>query len=72
MNNFQHNADELKSWLTTTEGTLDSIEPVGVEPEKVKEQLSAQSVSLVSMATTLFVAFLSTIFETISLKPCSR
>lgn len=50
LESFQHDADELKAWLTATEGNLDSLGPVGVEPEKVKEQLGAQAVScLVSM-----------------------
>ena len=43
--NYQHDADELKAWLTATEGNLDCLGPVGVEPEKVKEQLGAQAVS---------------------------
>ena len=42
---FQRDVAELKAWLTRTEGTLNSLEPVGVKPETVKEQLSAQAVS---------------------------
>lgn len=49
VDSFHHEVDELKAWLTATEGTLDSLEPVEVEPEKVKEQLGAQAVSRFSI-----------------------
>lgn len=45
VDSFQHDMDDLKTWLTATEGILDGLEPLGVEPEKVKEQLGAQAVS---------------------------
>ena len=43
---FQLRLDELKNWLTQKEDQLASLEPVGVEPEKVKEQLAEQTVSI--------------------------
>lgn len=45
VDSFQLEVNELKAWLTETEGTLTSVEPVGVEPEKVKQQLGEQAVS---------------------------
>ena len=45
VDSFHHDVDELKVWLTATESALDNLEPLGVEPEKVKEQLGAQAVS---------------------------
>lgn len=45
VDSFQLEVNELKTWLTETEGTLSSMEPVGVEPEKVKQQLGDQAVS---------------------------
>ena len=53
LDSFQNNVDELKAWLTATEGTLASLDPVGVEPEKVKEQLGAQAVSHLFFMTSL-------------------
>ena len=51
--NFQREVDELKTWLTETEGTLSSMEPVGVEPERVKQQLGDQAVSSLALRTRL-------------------
>lgn len=45
VDSFQLEVNELKAWLADTEGTLNSMEPVGVEPEKVKQQLGEQAVS---------------------------
>lgn len=56
VDSFQHDVDELKTWLTATEGTLDNLEPVGVEPEKVKEQLGAQAVGDLLLTTRLHLA----------------
>ena len=50
---FQLEVDELKTWLTETEGTLSNVEPVGVEPERVKEQLGDQAVSSHAFRTRL-------------------
>lgn len=46
---FQVEVNELKTWLTETEGTLSNMEPVGVEPEKVKQQLGDQAVSTLAL-----------------------
>jgi len=46
---FQLEVNDLKTWLTETEGTLSNMEPVGVEPETVKQQLGDQAVSSVPM-----------------------
>ena len=55
MDNFQRDANELKAWLTATERSLDNMDPVGVEPEKVKAQLGSQAVScLVSITSKRF------------------
>lgn len=56
VDSFQHDVDELKTWLTATEETLDNLEPVGVEPEKVKEQLGAQAVGHFLLTTRLHLA----------------
>lgn len=50
---FQLEVDELKTWLTETEETLSNMEPVGVEPEKVKQQLGDQAVSSLALRTRL-------------------
>ena len=50
---FQLEVDELKIWLTETEGTLSSMEPVGVEPERVKQQLGDQAVRNLALKTRL-------------------
>ena len=41
---FQIRFDELLVWLTQTEEILATLEPVGVEPERVKIQLAEQTV----------------------------
>ena len=51
--NFQLDVSELKTWLTETEGTLSNMEPVGVEPEKVKQQLGEQAVSNLALRARL-------------------
>lgn len=50
---FQLEVNELKTWLTDTEGTLSNMEPVGVEPERVKQQLGDQAVSSLALRTRL-------------------
>ena len=50
---FQLEVAELKAWLTETEGTLSNMQPVAVEPERVKQQLGDQAVSSLSLRTKL-------------------
>ena len=42
---FQIRFEEITVWLTQTEEVLATLEPVGVEPERVKTQLAEQTVS---------------------------
>ena len=42
---LQGQVADLKIWLTETEQRLSNLEPAGVEPERVKEQLVTQAVS---------------------------
>lgn len=51
---FQLEVNELKTWLTDTEGTLSNMEPVGVEPERVKQQLGDQAVSSLALRARLY------------------
>ena len=43
---FQVRFDEVIIWLKQTEEIMITLEPVGVEPERVKTQLAEQTVSL--------------------------
>ena len=45
VDSHQLEVNEMKAWLTDTEGKLVNVEPVGVEPEQVKQQLGTQAVS---------------------------
>lgn len=53
VDSYQLEVNELKAWLTDTEGKLTNLEPVGVEPEQVKQQLGTQAVSCVAVRKRL-------------------
>lgn len=53
VDSFQLEVNDLKAWLTETEGTLTNMEPVGVEPEQVKQQLGTQAVSSLALRKRL-------------------
>lgn len=42
---FQNGLEDIEKWLKETEETIAALEPVAVEPEKVKEQLANQTVT---------------------------
>lgn len=42
---FREQLDDIEKWLKETEETISALEPIAVEPEKVKEQLAQQTVS---------------------------